>query len=355
MINKIFKMLNSREMAMLRVFYQQSTVINRLGMARNWNRHSAFLKWFLDPEEYHGMGYEPLRLLLRLYCSKWGMHAYGVDLTMKILAGDYKIDIIRPIAAVEASTRKLINDNSESKKPIDIWMVVDISCEIDGDTKKVVVPILVKNKTSKRKGKYQTFDYFSAGITYEKTLKHVCKFVNILLSPDGKAPRNSQYAGISYQELLDYVIEPAQVLALDHAKTIINAYINNLSSIEPGDALAISREERSLVTRFMKEHGELVHMALAAAYPGKSTAFAAPEQEFQENDKTMLLNVWNENEDILMRVICVSHPEKINKLGKLFKGNFRDNTKYRVFHRGKEIYAGEQLSKVNAAIAIFKA
>ena len=352
---RVLKMLNSKEMEMLRVFYEQSTVFNRLGVERSENRHSAFLKWFLNSEGDHGMGYEPLRLLLRLYCSKFGMHSFGPELTIKIIASDYKIDIIDPIA-VEVSVGKLTKGKNNSKDRIDIWLVIGITCEIDGDTVKVTVPILIENKIHSGEGKDQTSRYYNAVTSYMAAQQgQECKFVGILLSPSGIAPSCSQFAAISYQELLEYVLEPAQILALNDAKATISAYIKNLSSIKSGDALAVSSEERSLVSRFMEEHGELVNMALVAAYPGKASSFVTLRQELQEEDKKLLLNVWNGNEDILVRVMCVTRHDMIDKLGKLFKGNNRDNTKYHVLHRGREIFQGARLSKVNAAIAIFKA
>jgi len=357
MEDSIVRMLNSKTMVLLRKFYGETTVFNALGVERKETRHSSFLKWFFDPSSNHGMGYEPLRFMLRLYAKCGGFEKTSgepiIGFKGKIMSGNYSIEMVEPIE-VEKSTSKLMLDKSSDR--IDIWMVLRIAYEVDGESKKVLMPIAIENKINSSEGHKQTQRYQEAMGSYIKNycMKEMTMPVEILLSPGGLKPKSSSFTAITYQDLLDYVLEPMQVLASYDAKSTIDAYIRNLGQSAIGNyaPLAISSQERGLVKRFMDEHGELVYKALAAAYPESVKLLGI---DMADGDLEMLCNLWNGNEDIFVPVVCVAHHEKMKQIINLFKGNNRDNRKYRVMHRGKEIFSNKKLSKVMAAVAIFKA
>ena len=132
---RLLKLLNSRQFGQLKSFYNQTTLFNVIGAERSENRHSAFLRWLLSPDSSHGLGYEPLRLFLRLIATlKWGVQTFEPDLYRKILAGGgYDIELIEP-AELEKKTDK------QNKDRIDIWMVLCFSYEVDGEEKKFAYP-----------------------------------------------------------------------------------------------------------------------------------------------------------------------------------------------------------------------
>jgi hypothetical protein len=152
-------------------------------------------------------------------------------------------------------------------------------------------------------------------------------------------------------------------------KTYLTAFIRNLG--RPAEAasrdfsvLAISKQERKLTIRLYEEHSELFNQALVAAFPGCVVRDIFGKEEYQrfedgidEEDAKLLREVWNGNEEIFKAVIYQHFVGKNQELGKLFKGNNRDTTKYRVYwgEDNKEVFPGKRLSKAMTACAIFKA
>lgn len=360
---RLLKLLNSRQFGQLKSIYNQTTLFNVIGAERSENRHSAFLRWLLSPDSSHGLGYEPLRLFLRLVATlKWGPQTFGPDLYRKILAGGgYDIELIEPI-----ELEKKID--KENKDRIDIWMVLCFTYELEGEEKKYACPVVIENKIYSNEGKEQTKRYFDAMIKYISSVETETgpkyKPIGIFLSPDGKAPGCAQFTSMTYQQLLDYVLDPVSMMQMPVAEhSFVESYIRNLG--RPSDTanhdfppLAVSEQERELLSQvymldpdlfdemLLAQYGQGVEKVIGKIIP--SLDFAT-QQLFQE--------VWDANEDVLKAVVYQQYIGKKAILANLFKENNRDNTKYRVYY-GKdrtEVFPNKRLSKAMAACAIFKA
>jgi len=367
-------LLSSKPFQELSAFYKQTTLFNVIGAERSENRHSAFLRWLLSPDSSHGLGTEPLKLFLRLIATlKWGQQTFGDVLYRKVLAGNYELELLEPIE-VEKSVGKLeTSEKAANKDRIDLWTVVCLTYEEGGEEKKHAFPIVVENKIYSKEGKDQTNKYYAAMINYIDAKKEETKLdyspIGLFLSPDNQSAGCDQFADMTYQQLLDHVLTPISFMPMPAAEySFVETYIHNLG--RPSDnsnhdymPLAISQEEKQLIGEVQQQAGELIDEMLVAVYGSKMSPIFGKEQfkeldkVDEERDQRLLQELWDANEDVFKAVAYQKYADKKKNLAKLFKGNNRDTTKYRVCYgtENKEVFPGKRLSKAMAACAIFKA
>lgn len=370
----VLTLLSSKAFQELTAFYHQTTLFNVIGSERSENRHSAFLRWLLSPDSSHGLGTEPLKLFLRLIATlEWGPQTFGDVLCRKVLAGNYEVELMEPVE-VEKSVGKLETaDKVTNKDRIDLWTVVCITYEEDGEEMKRAFPIVVENKIYSKVGKDQTKRYHAAMVNYIEAKKKETGLdyspIGVLLSPGGLQADCGQFVSMTYQQLLDHVLAPISYKAMPPAESsFVKTYIHNLG--RPSDAsnhdytpLAISQEEKQLIGEVEQQAGDLIDKMLVAVYGSKICPILGKEQfkkldiADDESNLRLLQELWDANEDVFKAVAYHKYAEKKKELGKLFKGNNRDNTKYRVCYGSdnKEVFPGKRLSKGMAACAIFKA
>lgn len=367
-------LLSSKPFQELAAFYKQTTLFNVIGAERSENRHSAFLRWLLSPDSSHGLGTEPLKLFLRLIATlKWGQQTFGDVLYRKVIAGNYELELLEPIE-VEKSVGKLEAQTKKTNKDrIDLWTVVCLTYEKDGEEKKHAFPIVVENKIYSKEGKDQTNKYYAAMINYIDAKKEETKLdyspIGLFLSPDNQSADCDQFADMTYQQLLDHVLTPISIMSMPAAEcSFVKTYIQNLG--RPSDAsnhnytpLAISQEEKQLIGEVQEKAGNLIDEMLVAVYGSKMSPilgkdrFNELDEAGKEIDLRLLQELWDANEDVFKAVAYQKYGDKKKELAKLFKGNNRDTTKYRVCYgtENKEVFPGKRLSKAMAACAIFKA
>lgn len=206
---RVLSLLSSKAFAQLKALYGQTTIFDVIGSERSENRHSAFLCWLLNPNSSHGLGTEPLKLFLRLVATlKWGPQTFGDVLYRKVLAGNYDLELMEPI-----ELEKTVG--SHNKDRIDIWMVVCLTYEDEGQITKRVVPIVIENKIYSSEVQDQTTRYQQAMLQYIISEKQETgmdyKSIGVLLSPDGKDPNCGQFTSMTYQQLLDNVLTPVSI------------------------------------------------------------------------------------------------------------------------------------------------
>ena len=367
-------LLSSKPFQELAAFYKQTTLFNVIGAERSENRHSAFLRWLLSPDSSHGLGTEPLKLFLRLIATQErGQQTFGDVLNRKVIAGNYELELLEPIE-VEKSVGKLeAPTKKKNKDRIDLWTVVCLTYEEDGEEKKRAFPIVVENKIYSKEGKDQTNKYYAAMINYIDAKKEETKLdyspIGLFLSLDNQSAGCDQFADMTYQQLLDHVLTPISFMPMPSAEySFVETYIHNLG--RPSDnsnhdytPLAISQEEKQLIGEVQQQAGELIDEMLVAVYGSKISPILEKGQ-FKELDKAgkeidlqLLQELWDANEDVFKAVAYQKYAEKKKELAKVFKGNNRDTTKYRVCYdtEDKEVFPGKRLSKAMAACAIFKA
>lgn len=366
-------LLSSKPFQELSAFYKQTTLFNVIGAERSENRHSAFLRWLLSPDSSHGLSTEPLKLFLRLIATlKWGQQTFGDVLYRKVLAGNYELELLEPID-VEKSVGKLgASAKAANKDRIDLWTVVCLTYDEDGEEKRQAFPVVIENKIYSKEGKDQTKRYYAAMSNYidekEKETGLEYKPIGLLLSPDNQSADCDQFANMTYQQLLDHVLMPVSFMYMPAAEcSFVKTYIHNLG--RPSDnsnhdytPLAISQEEKQLINEVQQLAGNLIDEMLVAVYGSKMSPILGKEQ-FKELDKVgeegdlrLLQELWDANEDVFKAVAYQKFADKKKDLAKLLKGNNRDTTKFRVFYgSGNEVFPGKRLSKAMTACAIFKA
>jgi hypothetical protein len=381
---RVLTLLSSQPFQRLKAFYNQTTLFNVIGAERNENRHSAFLGWLLNPESSHGLGAEPLKLFLRLVATlKWGPQTFGEVLYRKVLAGNFEIELLEPIeleknvgeweptfeqrsSVVGPGHDKWIKQPRKDR--IDVWTVVCLTYEEEGVERKHAFPIVIENKIYSNLAEKQTQRYYDAMLQYIDTMKESAMAyspIGVLLSPDGKNPDCGQFTSMTYQQMLDYVLTPVSVMTMPATEySFIETYIRNLG--RPSDAanhdyspLAVSKEECDLIKSVQSvDKTNLLDELLVATYGSKAEQMIGRTLPIGDAEQQrLLLEVWDANENVFKAIAYQQYTEKKDILTKLFKGNNRDNTKYRVYYGdGKtEVFPRRRLSKAMAACAIFKA
>ncbi len=327
-------MQNDSKFQKLSANYSQKNVFNVLKIERNENRHSAFLCWLLDPQSDHALGVEPIKKLLALYTH---VASKKTDLDALLLSGNYSIEVD------ECTTEKLLRDISgtNEKDRVDIWIRVWV---IDNDGNRYRIPLAVENKIYSGEGDEQTVRYHKAVEAF-KTNEHTDFSVEIFLTLDETAPSCSDFTNITYQQLLDYVIEPLTSYAMpNEAKSLVNAYINTLgtpatkSADEEKDPsklfntiMAISKECRDDINTLYDSYKPLIDAAVTVA--GGDSAEKIIGKLVEDTEAAELLqNFWDYNISLFNTIlyVCKSKiaPGKELKLMDVFKTSKRDTAKY---------------------------
>ena len=378
MENRILCLLNSKAFQELKSFYEETTIFNVIGAERSETRHSAFLSWLLSPDSSHGLGTEPLKLLLRLVATKkWGRQIFDGSLYTKVLAGNYELELLEPIE-LEKNVGKLSDGKGQDKDRIDVWMVAGLTYEDNGEIRQKAFPIVIENKIYAKEGGpkkgsalWQTERYYNAMNDYcaaqQKSPDIIYKPIGVMLSPkETDTAHSEQFTNLTYQQLLKYVLEPVAAMAMQDAdKEFINAYIRNLSKPSVSgthvySVLAISEQERELINKLYEVDEDLFQQALIATYGNQAKSILGKDIFIQLEDSigenaVLLRELWDGNEDIFRAVIFQQFPDQAKTLEKLFKTSNRDSSKYRVYFGEDEIFPDRRLSKSMAACAIFKA
>jgi len=246
---KIFDITKSKSY----IEYNKYHVGNIFGITKvsRWElMHSNFIAWVLSPDSSHAINTYPLLQLIKSFeflKDKPDNDKSRLD-----------ISLIRKFY----NERFIVNASVERE-------VEHIDILIQVQTPEKVLPILIENKVdSKENGKMgdQTKVYYSWG---EKTFSDRKKYyepIYIFLLPTYNQKviqKEENYLRMTYQELVDYVIEPSMRECGD-ANSLNNfkVYLQCLSfqaDNEKGEySMAISSEEREILNNFIKENKNLL-------------------------------------------------------------------------------------------------
>ena len=193
MKNKILKLVNSLEFQELKSYCGEKTKINAL----NEYRHNDFIAWWLNPKSGHGLGDAPLKLFLRLAATKslgeatFGIEGFDGSFYNRVLAGSYNVN--------------LLEDIEVEKNGIDIWTVLELSYEEDGNVVRRIIPVVIENKACSND---LTARYLNAVTSYPGVENVELAPMAILLTEEPTQPQCNQFDNITYHELLTYVVEP---------------------------------------------------------------------------------------------------------------------------------------------------
>ena len=373
-------MYNDKTYQELKDYYGKTTIFNVLGIERNENRHSAFLRWLFDNRSSHGLRDEPMKKLLRLYALHMPKKEYPF-LNIMLMAGNYELEIS------EIVPEKSVKKSNGADGRIDIWARMTISDKEEDNVVSLV--LIIENKIYSNEGDNQTQEYHN----YFVKTKGVDDIpIEIFLTPkDAKKPDCDSFKHITYPELLKYVILPLSNMDMPKdASQIITDYVRNLSkpSNEGGrgySVIATSDEEAEKLKKIYSDFKELYYSALIAGnleqiiktigkkdnlvslanFLNAQQLISLPSDHkikreeyvtmIQGMDNRQLLEAfWNSNEDLFKAIL----PQIENMLlpidrEQIFKESHRDTSRYSVYVKGKSY--GNRLFKNRAANAIFRA
>lgn len=336
---KIIDMQNDSIYQNLSTSYNKQNIFSILKIERNENRHSAFLCWLFNPDSEHGLGLIPLKKLLALYALH--NEALQPDLAMLMISGNYQLEV------EDCTTERSLNQIAESrgKDRLDIWMKLWLT---DCDGNKMMMPLVIENKIYSNEGQNQTKKYHDAVAQYLAKEKRA-HAIEIYLTPDDtKTCSCEQFVHLTYQTLLDNVIEPLTAYPMSSEYSdLINAYIENLSvpatqwtddkEIDPNklsnSILAISSTHRKNLTDLYSRYKELYDAALFVA-GGEATRKLMNDINVNSEYVELLQNFWDNNINLFTTILYVCKSQIVEchegELMKVFKQNRRDNSKYRV-------------------------
>jgi hypothetical protein len=348
MRNRINQLLNSPEWNALRSYYAQSTLFNVLHIERKETIHSAFIAWLLNPLASHNLGARPIKALLRYYATK--SKSTSVDhnkFCNQLLTSAYQLKVVAgPVC--EKTTGSLKNDSDKDR--MDIWAELHFTFD---DQSEITVPLIIENKVYSVEGDNQTKRYAEA------MGERGSSFIGLFLTPMGEKAQESRFQAISYQDLLDYVIQPMLSDLIGTAQMWVEEYIRTLSFTPCGNAaLAVSAKETELAQKLYKLDKDLINAIFATQFTKEHAELIIKEENYdqaidcctEQEELDLLRDLWNNNEDILKAVIYAYYRPDAKLFYQLLK-NAACNKGYTVFDANDTVlYSGNCNTKIAKAI-----
>ena len=348
MRNRINQLFNSPEWNALRSYYAQSTLFNVLHIERKETIHSAFIAWLLNPLASHNLGTRPIEALLRYYAAK--SKSTSVDhnkFCNQLLTSAYQLKVVAgPVC--EKTTGSLKNDSDKDR--MDIWAELHFTFD---DQSEITVPLIIENKVYSTEGDNQTIRYGDA------MDKRGSSFIGLFLTPMGEEAQEPRFQAISYQDLLDYVIQPILSYLTGTAQMWVEEYIRTLSFTPCGNAaLAVSAKETELAQKLYKLDKDLINAIFATQFTKEHAELIIKEENYdqaigcctEQEELDLLRDLWNNNEDILKAVIYAYYRPDAKLFYQLLK-NAACNKGYTVFDANDtDLYSGNCNTKIAKAI-----
>lgn len=265
MKNQIVEFYNDPDFQRLNSYYNRTTIFNILNIERRELSHSAFLKWLFDINSSHNLNAEPLKKLLRHIANANVNEKISENIINALLTGDYKIKDFN----IETEKSVVVGKNMGR---IDIFLEF---C-MNKDEKENKVFVIIENKIDSKHHDDQT-------ITYKKWADSNNKDgVNFLIylspNPADEEDEISDYIMTSYQDILEYVIEPLLNMEMNvDTKIILEDYIVNLGQSkrqvdEDGKEndletiLAVSKKNKETFSKLLCNYERLLKASLVAKY-----------------------------------------------------------------------------------------
>ncbi len=254
----------------LRKYYNSKSILQIIGKERDENTHSDIIAWLLGDNSEHGLGLTSIRLFLMLISicmeKKENIEAKKSYNNQDLL--DLFLDPKLNIKSISVSREKSLGKNGQSyTKNQRLDIVAKVSIAIGEENK--ILPIIIENKVlsyeHNNNNKEQTDAYKEwADEKYESD--EYLEPVFLYLTPKSNdKPKNNSFAIVTYQELVDKVIEPCLIyITSEVAKYRIKDYLRSLSyadfekNYKKGEiVMAMSENERKLLIKFKDENKDL--------------------------------------------------------------------------------------------------
>ena len=265
----------------LRDYYEADNLWRTLRIERDENRHSAFLAWLLEKDAVNGNS--PFQKFLNLIIRKKDSEEVEYkELKKAILQNQLKPKSVKFSVEKVIPALSVIRFNDR----IDIYA----DCEISGVANYSRLEIIIENKidategNSKVKGKFenitpeekayinkkQTERYYYA-CSREHHLRNVSFDAGqtlqlfVFLTAKNQDPVDKHFVKITYQDLVDFILEPyLRRNDIDtHTSIAVKEYLRILGNpINNSTTMATSSEEKELLIDFYNRNEDLFKRAL---------------------------------------------------------------------------------------------
>jgi len=264
---QIIDFVNSVEVKHLNEYYSQPSIFGALGVSRHENTHSNFLAWLLTPKPTrndHGFDDLPLRKLLEALALVCGSLKHATDKLEPNVAN-----------AIISGGYSLSNITVEREKHIGVGRLdIYIEGTIALDGAEYPLRLVIENKIKSTEHDSQTGRYQEA---LNRSISRPGIFLSVYLTPlnnrdyeslDAPECEAQDFIQLNYQYLVNYVITPCRDQAPEGSiKKYLDEYLLALGLPElrqdKGDIImAVSKEERDLLSRFWDRHKDLLMAAI---------------------------------------------------------------------------------------------
>jgi hypothetical protein len=384
---KLLKFNSDPEAQTIREYYNHKSFLEILSKSRSETTHSAFLAWLLKGDGFGKKEDAPLMRFLDILVKN-SESSDDIDSPCKTDESLKAAILSRTLEYSDVKTfpEQIVKDISmiPSRDRLDIYLTASLIKPIG---EKKYLRIVIENKVfadeirvGKEKNRKsiggkmddlskvkedisklanfskddylkfnQTERYYKAVEEYPKNEIDTGQIITlfVFLTPQRSNATDNHFIPVSYQDLMDFVLEPLQGNPnLDSStKMYLQEYINALSvpSISDFDnemtVLAVSNREKKKLSKFWNKYKDLI---TAAAESNKN--------ESPEQPETLVLRKFYEKNQPLFIAIYHIIPEKATALKPY---TTRDYTKYTLKFDGKII--DQHLGKRALVIAAFKA
>lgn len=285
MLETIDKIKNSKHF----IDYQNYHRYNIFGITKVSRReevHSNFIAWIFNHEANQTFGTFPGINFIKMLYTRFNNiinEKARIDLNLK-----YNFFMTNYVEKIEVYTE--FGVFSSKKRRFDILLHVHLS---DG----LILPIIIENKVNSKENDEQTVDYYKWGeANYSDASKYHKPFY-VFLTPlyNNKPPKQPEFIRITYQDMVDYVLEPTMWWTTDYSKKeLIRMYLQALSfqndNEKGGEIMAVSKEEKKIFEDFVSENKEFMIAVLNSLKDNGSGEGVSPEvvdeiiKSISEND-----------------------------------------------------------------------
>lgn len=365
----------------IREYYNKKSFLEIMSKARSETTHSAFLAWLLKGEGFTSKEDAPLMRFLDVLVknsNKIDSPVNEASIKTAILSRTLEYTDVRTFPEqtikdiseipsrdrldiyLTASFIKSINDKKHLRIVIENKIFSDeIKADLGGKRKTGMDDLTkVKNLDStninieKYKTLNQTQRYYTAVEEHPKDKKYRDEAITIFvfLTPSNTRPTDEHFIPVSYQDLMDYVLEPLLGdINLDNStKIYLQEYVNALSvpSISEFDnemtVLAVSKKESKKLKDFWGDYKDII----------KEAANSNKEKSNISSETLVLQKFYEKNQPLFIAIYHILKDEDQDVKNILKPFTTRDYTKYTLKYEG--IIIGENLGKRATVLAAAK-
>jgi hypothetical protein len=249
----------------IKQYYDADNLWKTLHIERDENKHSAFLAWLFE----HDVNSEnsPLIKLLNLLVLRSTEEQMDSRLKMAILKSKLRVKTAIITTEMIVSRLSMLNSNDR----LDIYS----KCDVDGVEGFSQLEIIIENKVgaSERDAKNKNGVEWGKGLSQTQRYYHAChenrkddSTVQLFVFLTGKEqkPQDGHFITISYQDLVDYILEPyLKNSNIDnHTEMAIKEYLRILGNPYYKTILATTMEEKELLKDFYDRNKDLFMRAI---------------------------------------------------------------------------------------------